>query len=435
MSFLVESLESDGRLVELSRTRKTNGNIFTLLVGKNGTGKTRTLSKIANAYIFGKANEHDSEVITAISSTRYPSRVIALSNSRFDRFPDPYRIPDSQYQTPYYYMGLGGFTASPYSVLTQGCEAFLDIFNDTLKKNVIAEVLDYTGFLPYFNIDFRRVYPGTNSGLDSHERLYIELERNKRNNYRTRDFISEDPSLVRRYEHLELNFKNSRSQNFSVNVAGSSYESMAYYDFVDYAAPLVRAGILKASRLTLFDKKTKNKVLFGHASSGQQCMLLMLLGLAGSITNNSLICIDEPEISLHPKWQGEFMSVLRKATDQYTGCHFIIATHSPQIVSGIRSQDGFVSDLETGVIHDADQYSQKSADYQLVEVFHEPGHKNEYLIRILLVMLSKLSQNKELDLSDLETLAGLQNPMTRIGPTDPVFHLYHQVRTLGKLND
>ena len=49
------------------------------------------------------------------------------------------------------------------------------------------------------------------------------------------------------------------------------------------------------------------------------------------IPANSLVLIDEPELSLHVTWQHEFLNDLKRVIDL---CDFdvLIATHSPQIV-------------------------------------------------------------------------------------------------------
>lgn len=51
------------------------------------------------------------------------------------------------------------------------------------------------------------------------------------------------------------------------------------------------------------------------------------------LENSSLILIDEPEISLHPSWQINYMSVLNKMISQFNNCHVVVATHSHLIVT------------------------------------------------------------------------------------------------------
>ncbi|MCH8295763.1 ATP-binding protein, partial [Candidatus Poribacteria bacterium] len=66
----------------------------------------------------------------------------------------------------------------------------------------------------------------------------------------------------------------------------------------------------------------------GQLSSGEQQMLSFLCHNA--FQKNSIIFIDEPELSLHVDWQRLLFPTLLK---QGTGNQFIVATHSPFIYS------------------------------------------------------------------------------------------------------
>lgn len=67
-------------------------------------------------------------------------------------------------------------------------------------------------------------------------------------------------------------------------------------------------------------------------SSGEQHELVLLYELLFKVSQNSIILIDEPEISLHVAWQDEFLKDLGQmaALSQF---HALVATHSPQIIS------------------------------------------------------------------------------------------------------
>ena len=67
-------------------------------------------------------------------------------------------------------------------------------------------------------------------------------------------------------------------------------------------------------------------------SSGEQHELVILYELLFRVRENSIILIDEPEISLHVVWQHEFLKDLGQiaALSQF---HALVATHSPQIIS------------------------------------------------------------------------------------------------------
>ena len=66
-------------------------------------------------------------------------------------------------------------------------------------------------------------------------------------------------------------------------------------------------------------------------SSGEQHQLVLFSKLLFDVPPNSLVLIDEPELSLHVTWQHDFLNDLKRVIDL---CDFdvLIATHSPQIV-------------------------------------------------------------------------------------------------------
>ncbi|TOE35513.1 ATP-binding protein, partial [Vibrio parahaemolyticus] len=84
-------------------------------------------------------------------------------------------------------------------------------------------------------------------------------------------------------------------------------------------------------------------------------------------SDNSIILIDEPEISLHPKWQENFMPLLMSVFSGYQSCQFIIASHSPQIVSNVSKTNCFVTSISKGSIYESSYFYNKSSDFQLAE--------------------------------------------------------------------
>lgn len=51
-----------------------------------------------------------------------------------------------------------------------------------------------------------------------------------------------------------------------------------------------------------------------------------------NVSSNSLILIDEPELSLHVEWQEKFLNDLLEIT-KINGFDTLIATHSPEIIN------------------------------------------------------------------------------------------------------
>lgn len=70
-------------------------------------------------------------------------------------------------------------------------------------------------------------------------------------------------------------------------------------------------------------------------SSGEKQLFLRALSLKFLEVNNSIILIDEPEISLHPRWQQKIINVYENIGENN---QLIIATHSPHIIGDIKAE-------------------------------------------------------------------------------------------------
>jgi predicted ATPase len=82
----------------------------------------------------------------------------------------------------------------------------------------------------------------------------------------------------------------------------------------------------------LIARTDDNKILELDAlSSGEQHELVLLYDLLFRVKPNTLVLIDEPELSLHVTWQKSFLPDLIKVVEA-TGCDVLLATHSPFIV-------------------------------------------------------------------------------------------------------
>ena len=72
---------------------------------------------------------------------------------------------------------------------------------------------------------------------------------------------------------------------------------------IDEISLMLEIGIIKLQEVYLEKKDINQHLLISQASSGEQSVIMSMLGIASKIENGSLICIDEPEVCLHPAWQ------------------------------------------------------------------------------------------------------------------------------------
>jgi predicted ATP-binding protein involved in virulence len=84
---------------------------------------------------------------------------------------------------------------------------------------------------------------------------------------------------------------------------------------------------------TLYDSSLSDSKILSPTdlSSGEQHELVLLYELLFKVEPNSLVLIDEPELSLHVGWQVQFLKDLQEIT-KLADLDILIATHSPDII-------------------------------------------------------------------------------------------------------
>ncbi len=84
---------------------------------------------------------------------------------------------------------------------------------------------------------------------------------------------------------------------------------------------------------TLYDSplSTSENLSPTDLSSGEQHELVLLYELLFKVQPNSLVLIDEPELSLHVGWQAQFLKDLQEIT-KLADLDVLMATHSPDII-------------------------------------------------------------------------------------------------------
>lgn len=91
-----------------------------------------------------------------------------------------------------------------------------------------------------------------------------------------------------------------------------------------------------------FNALDKNSKVIGefkdlkYLSSGEQQILILFSYLAFNSNDGRIFIIDEPELSLHIKWQEEFLTELERISPKST--QIIVATHSPILVNKKREK-------------------------------------------------------------------------------------------------
>lgn len=208
-------------------------------------------------------------------------------------------------------------------------------------------------------------------------------------------------SILEKIKNLNEDHTDIIIKLLKINSLEISLEELAYLDSTIIDLILLR--VVDIFRIYLHDKKSDKKIDYRDLSSGQLAILSMGLALICELENNSLVCIDEPEVNLHPQWQEEIINLIESISKSYQNCQFLIATHSPQVVSNLTCKNSFILNLNTNELQSNEQIMNRSADFQLTEVFSAPGNNNEYLLRKILIILNKLNTNTTLSEDEIQT--------------------------------
>lgn len=436
-------------------------NVFSVVVGKNGTGKSRLFKAIIHnilgepynqnykASVYGR---HDLSLRidkNRLGMSNEPARVIAVSTSPFDKFPLPQKQGNNLYLPVHYsYLGLrgvGGFSLGESYMANVITSLMSSVIEDPNKYFAIADVLNYLGYTSRFDMTFRMT-PSRNR-LDlilsspHPENKFEEFIHSFSNRNIDKTFFFDrngklDLTKVHRilgcldeYQHLfKKNLRVSLSDKGIVIGKGETLFDNQQTSFDEDILLLMKAGIIRLRDVSLEKYESGQSVRFSEASSGEQAVVMSILGIASRIEHNSIIFIDEPEVCLHPEWQEKYISLLMTTFARYNGCHFIIATHSPQIVSNLRIRNCFVTSMDDGIAIPASELTSRSIDFQLANTFRSPGYKNEYLSREILTLLTKFSMGESVTRQEKLLADELLDLEDTLKDTDPVKRLMGMLR-------
>lgn len=106
-----------------------------------------------------------------------------------------------------------------------------------------------------------------------------------------------------------------------------------FTDIINDKLDFKKIEISREEGIFIEDIDVKGKKLsLSQLSSGEKQEIILFYKLIFETPANTLLLIDEPEISLHIAWQKKFMDDLYKII-KFKNLNVIVATHSPQIIN------------------------------------------------------------------------------------------------------
>jgi len=428
-------------------------NYYSVIIGPNGTGKSYMLNNLIEAFneiALFKNNEqyklkrkftlnysldgHDyffsteSRVIsiekngrpTLISEIQLPSVWLASSVTINDKYPILNYIRKKQIPQ-YKYLGIR--SASNNAFISRITINTVLYFLTALRKDRVSKLIsiyDALDLKPQVQIIFTggpmlklekkeklyRLYKSVTKLTEPH---YAFLKKNKSKiSYRADNYkkhLNSESSLLSVFsfmtenqETFEKASKSSMQLKYVVNLNTDSGIDKILKDWT-VLSTMLDLEIIKISKF-LLTKNTPFK--YEEASSGESHLLSSLHGIVANLEDNSLIIVDEPEVSLHPNWQIDYIEILKTILKGYRGINTIISSHSHFIVSSLKNEESRITSIrrnkDDGKLHieelDFETYGWDPESI-LYNIFEVATLRNKYF---------------ELDLRKLISLITIQSP-------------------------
>jgi predicted ATPase len=461
------------------------GPYVTLLIGPNGTGKSQVLELIIEIFNILAASQekrkkvqnfkHDFQFIYFIDSDEIkfrsiknedeawlnkkpidffqiplPKKFLASAINLTDRFPN---LTKSRkiYNKSYEYLGIRAASNNAFinthikNLITRFTIAISDqtnlnrfkiLFNHLNLKQEIGLTLmagprlkldrknggipDYLTSQDKLEKYFREYISKmkTQNKMTIRYENYLRLINDKSYRQKVIDFVSSNQNL----------FNKKRKGDIKYHIQVKFSDASLIHQFLSEAEQISFLGDLD---LLVFEKlslqRIDTKYSFDQASSGEHHILSSFISMLATIQKDSVVMVDEPEISLHPNWQIQYMNLLQSAFSDFQDCHFIISTHSHFLVTDLVPNKStiisFSFDAKGTVENETITFETHgwSTENILYRVFGVSSVRNHYLemdVRNLLSLISSKSQSPK----DFVQMARIIKSLKqfKLTPSDPL---------------
>lgn len=262
---------------------------ISILIGENGSGKSTLLNNLSKHFL---DNGKD---------------VVAIATSVHDKF----EVGHRKFKTLRGRSGRRQTRSTIKNSLQNVAEGTIQIL-----KN-ISQALRYVNFDPVVGFRIEDFHS------NSFGEIITESDLNQNDKEKLIYLLERTLSLSRHEDDIIW----LEADNFSM----AELDKSALTELILWEGKLKQLKII--DRIEVFLRRNNNIISMLDASSGELVLITSIVYLSTVITENTVILIDEPENSLHPKWQKEYAKIVFDIFYRYQP-KVIIATHSPLVING-----------------------------------------------------------------------------------------------------
>lgn len=320
--------------------------LINFVVGNNGTGKTAFLRSLAKKEC-------------------QRSKVLVVCNTVYDKFGTVSGVSK---------ISQASLASRPTPLLKS---IILKLRGEQGGRlNVIGKILEYIGYEPMIILRCRH-----NHKVDVN-RVLDEISRDE-------TLPDKDTVLYMAKQMLEYKFT-----EIPLDLRGDSYQNIKALNLLSAEKALRRAKLIKGVDIALVSPRVSTGLVpIDQASSGELTLLTTLSFVMCHIEENTTLLIDEPENSLHPRWQREYVGRLLDMLDYFSPAIYI-ATHAPILVSGAQTDAGSsVRIIDAATENTVDLMSSSAPVEEILwDVFGTVTPANQFLSEQLVQEIASLSQ-------------------------------------------
>jgi predicted ATPase len=277
----------------------SDGEAVAIVVGPNGSGKSNFLRDLAVHY-------------------RFSREVSVVCNTPHDRFSGLQNINR---------ISVGKAGHSPRTIVKRAVATTIDEPDSRFYQ--IEKILEYCRYRPRFGFS-------------------IEMQPRRKRKYYQLGGDGEEPPFLRDEDFqraVDFLERADLNQLIWIDPARPVLEFSQAREFssvLRWEPQLRSEGVVRGVHVYL-ERADGAIIELHHASSGELALISSLVFLITTAGENPLIIVDEPENSLHPSWQREYVDTILEAMS-YRNATLIIATHAPLVVTGaLNENSGIVS--------------------------------------------------------------------------------------------
>ena len=370
-----------------------------------------------------------------------PSNIICHSIMIFDKFPI---FKDDSFSI-YKYLGVKGKlqNASSKFYIRQIIDFVVSNYNNKSFRDSFVKIIDFLGLerniIVFYTTQTSRLFRNDGS-LSKHD--LDEYFSNLNNKYIKNK--KQPPFKLEYYNKIKSNkslidsicsiFDSLYIEDRIYNIPHSPAKQIEYDLFNKESLKLLTEdyqnlehlrmlGLLSPPVMTLTKKSSYS---LEESSSGELHFLTSMVSLLSTIQENSLIFVDEPEVSLHPNWQMRYFECIRElfGSESYSKSHLFVATHSHFLISDLKGENSKILGLSQKNKLEVHEFATDintfgwSAEEVLYRIFNVRSSRNgfmEYDITKLITLINRNSEDyteigrilnkiRELELSDSDPL-------------------------------